>query len=89
MIVLGLLRRRTAARCGERTAESGPVAGLFGLGVSVRGVREGDGDERQDALATAAIFLGVGVWLILLGVVVDRASTWSEGRIRAPRRVAH
>ena len=50
---------------------SDPVTGLFGIGIATRGARRATEDERQDTLATAGIFLVVGLWLIALGVVVD------------------
>jgi hypothetical protein len=48
-----------------------PVTGLFGIGIATRGARRATDHERQDTLATAAIFLVVGLWLIMLGVLVD------------------
>ena len=48
-----------------------PVTGMFGVGVATRGARPATEGERKDSVATAGIFLGVGLWLILLGVLVD------------------
>jgi hypothetical protein len=48
-----------------------PVTGLFGMGIATRGARRATDDERRDTLATAAIFLVVGLWLIVLGILVD------------------
>lgn len=51
--------------------ESEAVSGMFGMGLALRGVRRATLGEQYDSLATAAIFLGVGAWLILLGVAAD------------------
>jgi hypothetical protein len=71
LIVLGFFAGNRGPLRPRRTEGDEPVAGLFGLGVALRGARRASGEERQDALATAAIFLGVGAWLILLGVIAD------------------
>jgi hypothetical protein len=71
LIVLGFFAGNRGPLRPRATGEGEPIAGMFGIGVSMRGARTASGDERQDALATAAIFLGVGIWLILLGVVAD------------------
>ena len=51
--------------------ESNAVTGIFGVGVSMRGARKATTDERQDSVATAGLFITTGLWLILLGVVID------------------
>jgi hypothetical protein len=71
LIVLGFFAGNRGPLRPRMTGDGEPIAGMFGIGVSMRGARTASGDERQDALATAAIFLGVGIWLILLGVVAD------------------
>ena len=65
--VRGPLRPRAADDGEERDA----VGGLFGIGVSARGVRRATSDERADALATTWLFLGIGFALVALGVVAD------------------
>ena len=50
---------------------SDPVTGLFGIGIATRGARRATDDEQRDTLATAGIFLVVGLWLIVLGILVD------------------
>jgi len=65
--VRGPLRPRTPAGGEERDA----VGGLFGIGVSARGVRRATSEERADALATTWLFLAIGVALVALGVVAD------------------
>ena len=54
-----------------RLADEEPIAGLFGTGLALRRARRATGRERVDALATAGIFLSVGAWLIILGVLAD------------------
>jgi hypothetical protein len=75
LIVLGFFAGSRGPLRPRTTGEDEPVAGMFGLGVALRGARRASGDEQRDALATAAIFLGVGVWLILLGVIADQSVT--------------
>jgi hypothetical protein len=53
---------------------SDPVTGLFGVGIATRGARVATEGERKDSIATAGMFLTVGTWLILLGVVVDSSA---------------
>jgi hypothetical protein len=61
----GLLRPRTAPE--ERDA-----AGVFfGAGMITGGVRQATVDEREDALATAGLFLILGLALIAIGILAD------------------
>lgn len=71
VVVLGFFAGNRGPLRPRATGEREPFAGMFGIGVAVRGVRKASADERQDALATAAIFLAVGLGLILLGAVAD------------------
>lgn len=71
VVVLGFFAGNRGPLRPRATGETEPLAGMFGLGVAVRGVRRASADEQQDALATAAIFLVVGLWLIFLGIVAD------------------
>ena len=57
---------------------------MFGVGVAMRGARQATKGERKDSVATAGIFLGVGIWLILLGVVVDGSASRRVVRGRRP-----
>jgi hypothetical protein len=50
---------------------SDPVTGLFGMGIATRGARVATEGERKDSIATAGMFLTVGIWLIALGIAVD------------------
>jgi drug/metabolite transporter (DMT)-like permease len=65
--VRGPLRPRSSGDGEERDA----VGGLFGIGVSSRGVRRATSAERADALATAWLFLAIGLALIALGILAD------------------
>ena len=75
LVVLGFFAG-TRGPLRPRGAEEGsdPVTGLFGVGIATRGARVATEGERKDSLATAAMFLMVGIWLILLGVVVDTSA---------------
>jgi hypothetical protein len=54
---------------------SDPVTGMFGVGISSKGARTATETERKDSIATAGIFLAVGIWLIALGVVIDGSAS--------------
>jgi hypothetical protein len=54
-----------------RGGESDTAFSLFGIGLGSRGARAATTDERRDARATAVLFLGVGLALIVAGVVAD------------------
>jgi len=56
-------------RGGEEGRDA--VGGLFGIGITARGVRSATGEERQDARATTWLFFTLGLLLIALGVAVD------------------
>jgi hypothetical protein len=75
VVVLGFFAG-TRGPLRPRGAEEGgdPVTGLFGLGIAARGARVATEGERKDSIATAGMFLTVGIWLILLGVVVDSSA---------------
>ena len=72
LLVLGFFAGNRGPLRGRVRDEDEPVApGLFGVGIALRGARRATGDEQRDTVATAGIFLGLGVWLILLGVAAD------------------
>ena len=71
LLVLGFFAGNRGPLRTRIADEEEPIAGMFGTGLAVRGARRATRDEYQDAVATAAIFLSVGAWLILLGVVAD------------------
>ena len=54
-------------------AEREPAMSLFGLGVGFRGLRPATGEERREGVALTALFLALGVALIIFGVVADSA----------------
>ena len=47
------------------------MGGIFGVGVSTKGVRSATSDERHDALMTTVLFVILGMALIALGVIAD------------------
>lgn len=71
LIVLGFFMGNRGPLRPRATGEAEPIAGIFGMGLALRGARQATVGERQDASATTGIFLGVGFWLILLGIAVD------------------
>ena len=71
-IVVGVFSGvRGPVRPGKTDEEAPAAVGLFGIGLSYRGVRTATATERQDALVTAVLFLGLGVTLIVFGVLAD------------------
>jgi hypothetical protein len=74
LIVLGFfsgVRGPLRPRGSDDGDEPDAVGGLFGIGISGRGVRQATGEERADSLATAWLFLAIGAALIALGVLAD------------------
>jgi hypothetical protein len=51
--------------------EDGAVAGMFGLGVGRRRLRWATIEEREEAISNSAVFVVLGLSLILLGVLAD------------------
>ena len=54
---------------GERE----PAMSLFGLGIGFRGLRPATAEERREGVAITALFLALGVSLIIFGIVADSA----------------
>lgn len=72
LLVLGFFAGNRGPLRGRIREEDEPVAtGLFGVGIALRGARRASGDEQRDTVATAGVFLGLGLWLIVLGVAAD------------------
>jgi len=74
LIVLGFfsgVRGPLRPRGSNDGDEPDAVGGLFGIGISGRGVRQATEEERSDSLATAWLFLGMGAAMIALGVIAD------------------
>ena len=63
---------RGPARLRGGDAEgSGAMGGMFGLGIGTRRVRWATLEEREEAISNSAIFVTLGLALILLGVLAD------------------
>ena len=52
-------------------ATGAAAAGMFGIGISTRGIRWATPDERDDAIASSAVFVTIGFVLIVIGVLTD------------------
>jgi len=74
LLVLGFFAGTRGPLRPRGAEEADAVTGMFGVGVSVRGARQATRGERQDSVATAGIFIGLGIWLIVLGIVVDSSA---------------
>jgi hypothetical protein len=71
LIVLGFFSGiRGPVRARGRDEDERPLSAFFSSGIWA-GVRSATSDERTDALATAWLFLLLGVVLVLAGVLVD------------------
>ena len=73
LVVLGFfsgLRGPVRARAKDEAEDMRPMSAFFTSGLW-GGVRSATADERTDALATAWLFLALGVVLVLAGVLVD------------------
>jgi hypothetical protein len=62
---------RGPARLKGREDEGGAVAGMFGVGIGGRRLRWATIEEREEALANSAVFVALGLALIVLGVLAD------------------
>ena len=62
---------RGPARLRGAEDEGGAVGGMFGIGVGRRRLRWATIEEREEALSNSAVFVVLGLALILLGVLVD------------------
>ena len=71
LLVLGFFAGMRGPLRPRGAEDADAVTGMFGVGVSMRGVRQATKFERQDSVATAGIFIGLGIWLIALGIAVD------------------
>jgi hypothetical protein len=62
---------RGPARLRGSDEEGGAVGGMFGLGVGRRRLRWATVEEREEAISNSAVFVVLGLALILLGVLAD------------------
>jgi hypothetical protein len=51
--------------------DEGAVGGMFGIGIGRRRLRWATLEEREEAISNSAIFVVLGLALILLGVLAD------------------
>ena len=71
LLVLGFFAGNRGPLRPKLAEEEEPITALFGTGLALRRARPATWREQVDAVATAAIFLSVGAWLIILGVLAD------------------
>ena len=71
LLVLGFFAGTRGPFRPRGAEESDAVTGMFGVGLAMRGARRATHGEQQDSVATAGIFIVVGLWLIALGVAID------------------
>jgi hypothetical protein len=62
---------RGPARLRGAEDEGGAVGGMFGVGIGRRRLRWATVEEREEAISNSAIFVVLGLALILLGVLAD------------------
>jgi hypothetical protein len=62
---------RGPARLRNPDDEGGAIGGMFGIGVGRRRLRWATMEEREEAISNSAIFVVLGLALILLGVLAD------------------
>lgn len=71
LLVLGFFAGNRGPLRPKLADEYEPVSAMFGAGLALRRARRATLGEQWDAVATAAVFLFLGAWLILLGVLAD------------------
>jgi hypothetical protein len=55
----------------KEDAEGSAMAGMFGIGIAARGVRWATTEERDETIASSALFVTLGFLLILIGFATD------------------
>jgi hypothetical protein len=55
--------------------EAGAIGGMFGIGIGHARLRWATMEEREEAISNSAIFVVLGLALILLGVLADTRVT--------------
>jgi hypothetical protein len=62
---------RGPARPKEEAEGGSAVAGMFGIGIATRGVRWATTEERDETIASSALFVTLGFLLIVIGFITD------------------
>jgi hypothetical protein len=72
LIVLGVFAGvRGPLRPAGEAEDAEPMGGLLGVGIFSKGIRQATSEEREDAKATAWLFLALGAVMVVVGIVVD------------------
>jgi hypothetical protein len=71
LLVAGFFVGNRGPARARGAGDAGAVAGLFGIGLGARRLRWATRDEQEDALAHSALFVALGIALIVLGVLAD------------------
>ena len=72
LIVLGVFAGvRGPLRPAGEAEDAEPMGGLLGVGIFSKGIRRATSEEREDAKATAWLFLALGAVMVVVGIVVD------------------
>jgi uncharacterized membrane protein len=76
LIVLGVFAGvRGPLRPRGEADDAEPLGALLGIGIFSKGVRRATSDERDDARATAWLFLALGLVMVLVGIALDPRTT--------------
>jgi hypothetical protein len=72
LVVLGVFAGvRGPLRPAGDPEDAEPFGALLGVGIFSKGARRATTDERDDARATAWLFLAMGLVMVLVGIVLD------------------
>ena len=72
LIVLGVFAGvRGPLRPAGEAEDAEPMGGLLGVGIFSKGIRRATSEEREDAKATAWLFLALGAVMVVVGIIVD------------------
>ena len=71
LLVAGFFVGNRGPARAKEGSDAGPVAGMFGLGVGARGLRWATREEQEETIAGSAVFVLLGLALLVLGVIAD------------------